>query len=652
MPADLKLLGPMREEVLAFETERFRLAHDVAAMVQLRREEAHEGATFYASRIVEELARVALTARRPRSKGGLRRTIDQIKDLGMAAPIFVGCAHGVRRLGNDARHVSCLLNAADSDTAMVFTERWLHWFFCERTHEAPLASISEEHGLPQWLVSPDLYDAVIAVSLLERGAADADSLEEVEVHLIANPSLAGLAAEALLDRQEWRHAAERLLDNALEAAGERRFGPEQRLVQLRALAHKRAGVPERAIELLEKEWQELEADPEVWGIKAGAHKSVADRASGDSDEALRAAEDCYSRGFAEFPRSAYLGVNSAACKLWLGEPSASRGTARKVCSHLENQAARADGGGSLGENALDLWSHLSLAEARLLCGEIDLSGRTFAAALARLDDLTARDAVAREQLQRNLEALGLDLSIEKLLVRSPPSSGPPFRVGVTGHRRLPTPLTHLRAFVSDVLRDLRQRLPPERDLILVTALAEGADQLVAEVALSRAVGARVEVVLPLELEDYRRDFVDSEDAERRLLSLLPRASRFCVVDGSYEHCRLRRPFHQKSTAKSQLDKGSPRELAYLHAGLCMVDTDALVAIWDGKPERGVGGTGQIVRAAREAGTPLRWITPDGADPGSVGSESEAGPSGWELPDELASRLEAPARPAKYCRRVA
>jgi hypothetical protein len=36
-------------------------------------------------------------------------------------------------------------------------------------------------------------------------------------------------------------------------------------------------------------------------------------------------------------------------------------------------------------------------------------------------------------------------------------------------------------------------------------------------------------------------------------------------------------------------------------------SDLVVAIWDGEPERGVGGTGQIVREARDAGRPVLVI---------------------------------------------
>jgi hypothetical protein len=36
-------------------------------------------------------------------------------------------------------------------------------------------------------------------------------------------------------------------------------------------------------------------------------------------------------------------------------------------------------------------------------------------------------------------------------------------------------------------------------------------------------------------------------------------------------------------------------------------SDVLLAVWDGMPARGPGGTGAIVAAARTMGLPLLWV---------------------------------------------
>jgi hypothetical protein len=78
-----------------------------------------------------------------------------------------------------------------------------------------------------------------------------------------------------------------------------------------------------------------------------------------------------------------------------------------------------------------------------------------------------------------------------------------FRIGVTGHRELDDP-DGLRAAVRKALRGLIELLPvaPTAGLtpVVVSALAEGADRLVAEEILADP-DARLEVPLPLSPAD-------------------------------------------------------------------------------------------------------------------------------------------------------
>ena len=51
-----------------------------------------------------------------------------------------------------------------------------------------------------------------------------------------------------------------------------------------------------------------------------------------------------------------------------------------------------------------------------------------------------------------------------------------------------------------------------------------------------------------------------------------------------------------------------REEAYLAAGLGVLDrSDALLALWDGEPARGRGGTAEVVAEARARALPLTWV---------------------------------------------
>jgi hypothetical protein len=173
----------------------------------------------------------------------------------------------------------------------------------------------------------------------------------------------------------------------------------------------------------------------------------------------------------------------------------------------------------------------------------------------------------------------------------------PVTVGVTGHRIL----RDEAAIAAGVDRALDQvaRSFGSGELLIMSSLADGADQLVAERALLRP-GVRLIVPLPLPLADYLADF-ESPDA---LLALLERADQ--VVD---------------------LPPARTRDEAYLAAGQYIVArSDVLLSVWDGQPARGLGGTGDVVAAARRQGVPLAWVRARRAVPGAKGTR-EAGEAG-------------------------
>lgn len=162
---------------------------------------------------------------------------------------------------------------------------------------------------------------------------------------------------------------------------------------------------------------------------------------------------------------------------------------------------------------------------------------------------------------------------------------PVLRVGITGHRsqRLDAAvLERLSTAVEAVLRALTGRGWAER--WLVSALADGADQFVSGVGV--ALGYRLEVILPFGMQEYVADF--PAEARLQFATLLTEGGPAQVAT---------------------LDMGDAgREAAFLEAGRRMLDRSALlIALWDGAPARGPGGTGQIVAEARERGLPVCWI---------------------------------------------
>lgn len=152
------------------------------------------------------------------------------------------------------------------------------------------------------------------------------------------------------------------------------------------------------------------------------------------------------------------------------------------------------------------------------------------------------------------------------------------RVGVSGHRRLADPA----GVADDVDRALDGLDGGPARLVAVSSLAEGADRVVAERVLARSGG--LEAVLPLPVEDYAADF-DDPATRQEYDALLARADTVTVVPA---------------------DPGdASREAAYARAGTAVLDRcDVLLALWDGLPARGRGGTAEVVAQARATGRPV------------------------------------------------
>jgi hypothetical protein len=137
-------------------------------------------------------------------------------------------------------------------------------------------------------------------------------------------------------------------------------------------------------------------------------------------------------------------------------------------------------------------------------------------------------------------------------------------------------------------------------LSVVSPLAEGADRLVARLVLERE-GAVLDVPLPLVKQDYLEDFGTqaSKDEFESMLALCPRPMVLRKLP-------LAREF-DPDQLKPQ------RRRAYLDVGRYVVDNcDVLIALWDGLPARGTGGTAQIVEHAKGQGRPVIRVWRDEA----------------------------------------
>jgi hypothetical protein len=146
------------------------------------------------------------------------------------------------------------------------------------------------------------------------------------------------------------------------------------------------------------------------------------------------------------------------------------------------------------------------------------------------------------------------------------------RVGITGHRNLHPDQDHdVRRAVRGAIESLSQRCLPAR-IEIMTAMADGADQLLADVAID--LGCALHIVLPKPRDVYRAEL--SDDGARRLDELNPA-----------DNIRISTLADGRREGTHDPDPATP----YHHLGLYLArSAHVLIALWDGGSERKPGGT--------------------------------------------------------------
>ncbi len=208
------------------------------------------------------------------------------------------------------------------------------------------------------------------------------------------------------------------------------------------------------------------------------------------------------------------------------------------------------------------------------------------------------------------------------MTQHPPKPRLTLTIGVTGHRlhRAPAPgengpgaprpfdraaigkaveaaFASLAAGLAAVAAEAKANFSAAPPLVtVISSLAEGADRIAAHAALADSFA--LDVVLPCPSEIYLSTFVDDSSCEE-FAALAARARSTLVLPLAG-------------------DGGQPQAdrlpASYEAAGLTMLgQADILLAVWDGLPAGGRGGTGEIVEEAARRGAPIIVIDPkDGA----------------------------------------
>jgi hypothetical protein len=158
----------------------------------------------------------------------------------------------------------------------------------------------------------------------------------------------------------------------------------------------------------------------------------------------------------------------------------------------------------------------------------------------------------------------------------------PLVIAVTGHRDLvQREMPDIRRRVELLLHDLREQYP-DRKLSVMSSLADGADRLVAEVALD--LGIDLTVPLPMASDLYMQDF-GSPDSRAQFESLCNRATDLFEL-----------PLARGCTSEQIAVPGPERNKQYAQVGVFLcAHCHILLALWDGKLTSKLGGTGQVVK---------------------------------------------------------
>ncbi|MER5214888.1 hypothetical protein ABT063_31145 [Streptomyces sp. NPDC002838] len=154
------------------------------------------------------------------------------------------------------------------------------------------------------------------------------------------------------------------------------------------------------------------------------------------------------------------------------------------------------------------------------------------------------------------------------------------RVGITGHRGLSKDVEQrVRAMLAEAVRGF-----DADGLTAVSCIADGPDSWFAQAVLEH--GGQLEVVVPA--TEYRESLPEWHHP---------------VYDELYGSAA---DVHETGMAESSSE--AHQAGSEILVGL----VDELIAVWDGKPARGYGGTADVVAYAERTGVPVRIVWPEGA----------------------------------------
>ena len=364
------------------------------------------------------------------------------------------------------------------------------------------------------------------------------------------------------------------------------FPHDLRLTQLFCLSLIKCGFLLDARDMLTRLVRAGQVDEETLGILGRVYKEMWLTAGGGdpANPYVRQSRNLYLKAF-RGSRGHYSGINAATLSLIMGDRTAAHKLARLVI-HLCADRLKEPGG-------RDYWTVATLGEAFVLLGRQEQASRYFR--LARSLEGTNYSTLASTRRQLSLLARYTDIDEGVLeVLRVPPV------VAFTGHM-LDAPGRKPPRFPETMADSARRAIEAVLDRlgssIGYSSAACGGDILFVESLQAR--GGEANVILPFDRREFLAVSVSfaGERWERRASAVLDTASRVEIANpGSYGGEDLLFSFANRLILGKAIQRSR------------LLETEAhLIALWDGRRSRAVGGTGEFVEVWEGTGRPLTVI---------------------------------------------
>jgi class 3 adenylate cyclase len=375
---------------------------------------------------------------------------------------------------------------------------------------------------------------------------------------------------------------EPLLAYDVVTAGLTTWPADTRLRQLQGLALARSGATERAKSILEDLCHETQPAEETLGMLGRTYKDLAATAATAKQrkEFLKRAAKIYGEAY-QTSSGYWSGINAATMTLLIGDSDRAREIATKVREQCLKEVEDSQGD--------SYWEFAALGEASLVCRDFTQAGEWYSRAAekgsGRHGDLNSSRRNARLILKhwnKNPSWIDKYLRVPSVVVFAGHMIDRPDR----SEPRFPEELE------SAVATEIQQKLDKLEPGFAFSSAACGSDILFLEAMIDR--GGEVSIVLPYNEGEFVRDSVEvvpRGNWRARFDRVLAQAAR--VVTASNQRLEIGGVSHEFCN-----------ELILGLAAICarQLGTQLIpLAVWDGMPGDGPGGSASVVQKWRRLG---------------------------------------------------